>query len=83
MGLLRHDGEVEGAVVKDDAVPELCAVAAHAMLKRISQNDEVTKVFQVNFRAGCCDMRYLPASLARRGYFLIKSVANANSQAIT
>ena len=28
------------------------SVAAHAMLKRISQNDEVTKVFQVYFSAG-------------------------------
>ncbi len=64
VGLLRHDGEVEGVVVKDDAVLELC-VRGRAMLKRISQNDEVTKVFQVYFSAGCCDMRILPASLTR------------------
>ena len=38
VGLLRHDREVEGVVVKDDAVLEL---------RRISQNDEVTIVFQV------------------------------------
>ena len=59
VGLLRHDGEVEGVVVKDDAVLELCVRgrAAHAMLRRMSQNDEVTIVFQVYFSAGCCDMR--------------------------
>ena len=50
VGLLRRDGEVEGVVVKDDA-------AAHAILRRISQNDEVTIVFQVYLSAGCCDMR--------------------------
>ena len=33
VGLLRHDGEFEGVVVKDNAVLELCTVAAHAMLK--------------------------------------------------
>ena len=27
------------------------------MLKRISQNDEVTKVFYVYLSAGCCDTR--------------------------
>ena len=32
-------------------------VAAHAMLKRMSQNDEDTIVFHECFRAGCCDMR--------------------------
>ena len=62
VGLLRHDGEVEGVVVKDDAVLELCV---RAMLKRISQNDEDTMVFQVYFSAGCCDMRNLSASFAR------------------
>jgi hypothetical protein len=29
------------------------------MLRRISQNDEVTIVFQVYLSAGCCDMRNL------------------------
>ena len=32
------------------------SVAAHAMLKRMSQNDEATIVFHECFRAGCCDM---------------------------
>ena len=40
------------------------SVAAHAMLKRMSQNDEATIVFHVCFSAGCCDMRNLSASLA-------------------
>ena len=31
VGLPRHDMEVEGVVVKDDAVLELRVVAAHAM----------------------------------------------------
>ena len=57
MGLPRHDGEVDGVVVEDDAVLCSASVAARAMLKRMSQNDEV--------RAGCCDMRNLSASLAR------------------
>ena len=73
VGLLRHHGEVEGvvvkagwaAVVKDDAFWNSASVAAHAMLKRISQNDEDTMVFQVYFSAGCCDMRNLSASFAR------------------
>ena len=30
-------------------------MAAHAMLRRISQNDEVTIVLQVYLSAGCCD----------------------------
>jgi len=42
MGLPRHDGEVESVVVEDDAVLVLSVVAAHAMLKRMSQNDEAT-----------------------------------------
>jgi len=41
------------------------SVAAHAMLKRMPQNDEVTIVFHECFRAGCRDMRNLSASLAR------------------
>ena len=41
------------------------SVAAHAMLKRKSQNDEATIVLHECFRAGCRDMRNLSASLAR------------------
>ena len=52
MGLLRHDGEVESAVMEDDAVRYSASVAAHAMLKRMSQNDEATIVFHECFRAG-------------------------------
>ena len=39
VGLPRHDREVEGVVVKDDAVLELRVrgVAAHEILKRMSQ----------------------------------------------
>ena len=33
------------------------SVAAHAMLKRMSQKDEATIVFHEYLRAGCCDMR--------------------------
>ena len=65
MGLPCHDGEVEGVVVEDDAVWYSASVAAHAMLKRMSQNDEATIVFHEYLRAGCCDMRNLSASLAR------------------
>ena len=65
VGLLRHDGEVEGVVVKDDAVRELRVRAAHAMLRRMSQNDEATIVFHEYFNAGCCDMRNLSALIAR------------------
>ena len=64
MGLLRHDGEVEG-VVEDDAVLNSASVAAHTILKCMSQNDEATIVFHECFRAGCRDMRNLSASLAR------------------
>jgi len=41
------------------------SVAAHAMLKRMPQNDEATIVFYVCFTAGCCNIRNLSASLAR------------------
>ena len=41
------------------------SVAAHAMLRRMSQNDEVIIVFHVYFSAGCCDMRNLSASFAQ------------------
>ena len=57
MGLLRHDGEDEDVVVEDDAVLELGTVTTHAMLKRMSQNDEAAIVFHECFRAGCPDMR--------------------------
>ena len=43
----------------------LASVAAHAMLKRISQNDDATIVFHVCLRAGCCDMRNFTTSLGR------------------
>ena len=48
MGLLRHDGEVEGVVVKDDAVLELCVRgrASYAQA-HIFQNDEVAKVWNL------------------------------------
>ena len=67
MGLPCHDGEVEGVVVEEDAVLfwYSASVAAHAMLKRMSQNDDATIVFHECFRAGCCDIRNLSASLAR------------------
>ena len=50
--------------MEDDAVLVPASVAAHAMLKRMSQNDEATIVFHEYLRAGCCDMRNLSASLA-------------------
>ena len=65
VGLLRHDGEAEGAVVKDDAVLELCVHGRACYTQAISQNDEVTIVFQVYLSAGCCGMRKLSASFAR------------------
>ena len=64
-GLPRHEWEVEGVVVHDDAVRYSASVAAHAMLKRMSQNDEATIVLHVCFRAGDCDMRILSNSLPR------------------
>ena len=66
-GLPRHDVEVEGVVVKDDAVRfwNSASVAAHAMLRRMSQKDEATNVFHEYFNAGCCDMRNLSAPFAR------------------
>jgi len=65
MGLLHHDGEVEGVVVVDDAVLVLGIRGRARFLKRMSQNDEATIVFHECFRAGCCDMKNLSASLAR------------------
>ncbi len=65
MGLLRHDGEVRVLSWRMMRFWYSASVAAHAMLKRMSQNDEATIVFHENLRAGCCDMRNLSASLAR------------------
>ena len=65
VGLLRHDWEVEVVAVQDDAVLELCVRGRARYAQRISQNDEVTKVFRVYFSAGCCNMRNLLASFAR------------------
>ena len=65
VGLPRHDMEVEGVVVKDDAVLELRVHAAHAMLRSMSQKDEATIVFHEYFNAGCCDMMNLSARFAR------------------
>ena len=67
MGLPRHDGEVEGVVLSWRMMRfwYSASVAARAMLKRMSQNDDATTVFHECFRAGCCDMRNLSASLAR------------------
>jgi len=62
MGLSRHDAEVEGVVVEDDTI---LVLGVRGMLKRMSQNDEASIVFHECFRAGCCDMRNLSASLAR------------------
>ena len=64
-GLPRHDMEVEGVVVKDDAILDSASVAAHAMLRRMSLKDEATIVFHEYFNAGCCDMRNLSAPFAR------------------
>ena len=61
MGLLRHDGDVEGAVVEDDAVLVVllsASVAAHAKLKRMSQNDDATIVFHVFFSVGSSPLTF-------------------------
>ncbi len=65
VGLLRHDGEVKSVVVKDDAVLDFCVRGRARYAQAHIQNEEVTKVFQVHFSAGCCDMRNLSASFAR------------------
>jgi hypothetical protein len=41
------------------------SVAAHAMLKRTSQNDDATNVFHVCLRAGSCNLRNFSTTLAR------------------
>ena len=49
-------------------VPDWAFVAAHAILRRMSQKDEATIVSQEYFNAGCCDvrnLRNLSASFAR------------------
>ena len=65
VGLPRHDMEVEGVVVKDDAVLELrvrcCTCNAQAHVPK----DEAPIVFHEYFNAGCCDMRNLSAPFAR------------------
>ncbi len=65
VGLPRHDMEVEGVFVKDDAVWNSASTAARAMLRRMSQKDEATIVFHEYFNTGCCDMRNLSAPSAR------------------
>ena len=44
VGLLHHDGEVEGRMMQ---FWNFASLAAHAMLRRMTQNDKVTIVFQV------------------------------------
>ena len=65
MGLPRHDMEVEGVVVKDDAILELrvrcCTCNAQAHVPK----GEATIVFHEYFNAGRCDMRNLSAPFAR------------------
>ena len=41
------------------------SLAAHAMLKRMSKNEEATIVFHECFNAGCCGMMNLSVYLAR------------------
>ena len=53
VGLLCHDREVEGVVVKDDTVWNSASVAAHAKLRCMSQKDEAAIVFHEYFNAGC------------------------------
>ena len=60
VGLPRHDMEVEGVDVKDDAVLEL-----RARCCTFNAKDEATIVFHEYFNAGCCGMRNLSASYAR------------------
>ena len=53
MGLLRHDREVESVVMgKMMRFWYSVSVAAHAMLKRMSQNDKAAIMFHVCFSAG-------------------------------
>ncbi len=50
------------------------SVAAHAMLKHMSQKDEATVVFHKYFNAGCCDMRNLLVSALRSAVDFFKKV---------
>ena len=65
VGLPRHDMEVEGVVVKDDAVLELrvrcCTCNAQAHVPKRRGHHRVHEYFN----AGCCDMRNLSAPFAR------------------
>ena len=65
MGLPRHDGEVESVVMEDDAVLVLGVRGRARYAQAHVPNDEATIVFHECFRAGCCGMRNLSASLAR------------------
>ena len=65
MGLLRHDGEVEGVVVEDVAVLVLGIRGRARYAQAHVPKRRATIVFYVCFRAGCSDMRILSASLAR------------------
>ena len=66
VGLPRHEMEVEGIVVKMKRFWNSASVAAHEMLRRMSQKDEATIVFHEYFGTGCCDMRNLSAPFARQ-----------------
>ena len=59
--------------MKDDAGLEFCVRGRARYALAHVQNDEVTIVFQVNFSAGCCDMRNLSASFARPKAYLRKA----------
>jgi hypothetical protein len=58
--LPRHDGEVEGVVLKEDTVLDVGVRGRARYAQAMSQNDDA-----ICFRAGCCDMSNLTASLAR------------------
>ena len=65
MGLPRHDVEVEGVVVEDDAALVLGVRGRARYAQAHVPNDEANIVFHECFRAGCRDMKNLSASLAR------------------
>ena len=64
VGLPRHDIEVEGVAVKDDAVLEL-RVRCCTCNAQVHVPNEATIVFHEYFSVGCCDIRNLSASFAR------------------